>query len=65
MKKIKNMKPEKKGQFIGGIIGLVLGSLIAYIIWGFSSPGGIIILLFFSIGSMIGWNVKKKSGCVP
>ena len=35
MQIINKMKAEKKGQIIGGIIGLAIGSLIAFVIWGF------------------------------
>ena len=49
------MRPEKKGQVIGGAIGLVIGAVIAYMIWGFNSPGGILIIFGFAIGGMIGW----------
>ncbi|MFC2083682.1 LapA family protein [Bacteroidota bacterium] len=53
------MKPEKKGHIIGGSIGLVVGGLAAYLIWGFESPGGILILFGFAIGGFIGWNLGK------
>ena len=54
------MTTKKKGQFIGGTLGLLVGSIIAYLIWGFSPPGGIIILFCFAIGGLIGWNVGEK-----
>jgi hypothetical protein len=57
------MKPEKKGQIIGGVIGLIIGSLMAYLIWGFSPPGGILILFGAAIGGFIGYKIglgKKK-----
>lgn len=57
------MKPEKKGQVIGGAIGLVIGAVIAYMIWGFNSPGGILILFGFGVGGVIGWQIGlKKQG---
>jgi hypothetical protein len=58
------MKPEKKGQLIGGVIGLLFGCIIAYFLWGFSSPGGIVILTGFAIGGLIGYNLgsgRKKT----
>ena len=54
------MKPEKKGQLVGGLIGLLIGTAAAYAIWGIKPPGGILILLGFAIGGMIGWNIAKK-----
>lgn len=54
------MKTEKKGQLIGSVIGLLIGCIIAYLIWGFSSPGGIVILLGFGMGGIIGYNLGKK-----
>ena len=54
------MKPEKKGQLIGGTIGLLIGSVIAYMLWGFSPPGGILILAGFAIGGLIGFNLGRS-----
>lgn len=54
------MKKEIKGQLIGGIIGVLFGGLAAYLIWGFSSPGGILILLGFAIGGLIGYSLGLK-----
>jgi hypothetical protein len=56
----KIMIPEKKGQVIGGIIGLLIGCACAYFIWGFSSPGGIVILAGSGIGGLIGYCISKK-----
>lgn len=55
-----NMKPEKKGQIIGSIIGLLIGCTIAYSVWGFSSPGGIVILAGVGIGGIFGHSIAKK-----
>jgi hypothetical protein len=33
------MKAEKKGQPIGSIIGLLIGCIIAYLLWGFHRLG--------------------------
>ncbi len=54
------MKPEKKGQLVGGAIGLVIGAITAYAIWGFNPPGGILILAGFGIGGLIGWNIGSR-----
>ena len=54
------MKSEKKGQRIGSVIGFLIGSIIAYLLWGFSSPGGIVMLFGFGIGGIIGYNLGKK-----
>ena len=51
------MKPEKKGQLIGGAVGMLIGGVIAYFLWGFSPPGGILILAGFAIGGLIGFNL--------
>ena len=56
------MKPEKKGQVVGGSIGLFIGAVAAYMIWDFNSPGGILILFGVGIGGMIGWELGKKKG---
>jgi hypothetical protein len=54
------MKPKKKGHIIGGAIGLLIGTMAAYMIWGFNSPGGILILFCFGVGGIIGWNLGLK-----
>jgi len=54
------MKAEKKGQLIGGVVGFLIGSIVAYLLWGFSSPGGIVILFGFAIGGFIGYSIGKK-----
>jgi hypothetical protein len=54
------MRPAKKGQLIGGLIGMILGCLVAYMIWGIASPGGIVILFAFAIGGLIGYNLGLK-----
>jgi len=54
------MRQEKKGQLIGGIIGALAGGLAAYLIWGFSSPGGILILAGFGVGGLIGYSLGQK-----
>ena len=54
------MKAEDKGQLFGGFIGLIIGSIIVYLLWGFSSPGGIVMLFGFGIGGIIGYKLFKK-----
>ena len=54
------MKPEKKGQLIGGAVGTLIGGVIAYLLWGFSPPGGILILTGFAIGGLIGFNLGRS-----
>ena len=58
--KIRDMKAEDKGQLFGGFIGLIIGSIIVYLLWGFSSPGGIVMLFGFGIGGIIGYKLFKK-----
>ena len=55
------MKPEKKGQIIDGSIGLRIGCTSAYLLWGFSSPGGIVILAGFGISGIVGYSIAKKN----
>ena len=54
------MKPEKRNQLIGGIIGLVIGTAAAYLIWGFHAPGGILILFAFATGGFVGRQIGRK-----
>ena len=54
------MRPEKKGQLIGGAIGMLIGAVMAYVFWGFKSPGGIVILVGFSFGGLAGWRIGLK-----
>ena len=54
------MKDENKRQLIGGFIGVIIGSIIIYLFWGLSSPGGIVMLFGFGIGGIIGYNLFKK-----
>ena len=56
------MKPQKKGQLVGGTVGLILGGVLAYIIWGFESPGGILILAGFAFGGLAGWGIGLTKG---
>jgi hypothetical protein len=53
------VRPEKKGQFFGGVIGMIVGGVLAYILWDFSPPGGILILAGFALGGLIGFNLAR------
>jgi len=54
------MRKEIKGQLIGGIIGALVGGFAAYLVWDFSSPGGILIIAGFAIGGFIGYSLGLK-----
>ena len=51
------MKPEKKGQLAGGVMGLLLGGIAAYLLWGFRPPGGILILAGSGVGGAVGYGL--------
>ncbi|MBN1363214.1 MAG: hypothetical protein JW976_00265 [Syntrophaceae bacterium] len=54
------MKLQNSGLLIGQVFGLLIGSVAAYLIWGWNAPGGILILFGFAIGGLIGWFLGKK-----
>lgn len=53
------MTRQNRGLLIGQVLGFLIGSVAAYVIWGWNAPGGILMLLGFAIGGLIGYFLGK------
>lgn len=51
------MNSAKKGQLVGGLIGMAIGAVVAYMLWDFKSPGGLLILIGYCIGGLTGYSL--------